>query len=109
MKTETQYSAEKADEEIFKNGEALAMTDLNKERMEDFVHLLRFKSGAKVDWSYAGGRVIIKFLGERAPVEAAFTELLPVLGALQAARTMREFPSLQVSDSDLEPNFCRLS
>lgn len=99
------YNNDEADIEIFKNGQPLAMIDLNKERMEDFIRVLRWKSGSHVDWSYFGGRAVIKYLGERTPVEAAFKELLPFLGMLQAARLLRDF-SWEVNT--IEPSFAWL-
>jgi hypothetical protein len=59
---------ERCDQEIFDKGTPFCMADACKHRAEIFVKRIAEVSKQRVDWHYAGGRVIVLCLGD---VEAA--------------------------------------
>ena len=70
---------------IFKKGTAVFITDLPAEDAESWVKEVAQASGQPVDWSYMGGRVVVKALGDLDRVKAAITALLSQHDWLQQA------------------------
>jgi len=66
------------DRDIFENGTPVFMThSIPSNAMERWVKLVAKKSGQRVDWSFTGGRAVVKALGDIAKVRAAIEALLP--------------------------------
>ena len=53
------------DKEIYEKGEHLySITQTNSDEIEDWVKLIRKKSGQRVDWHWFGGVACIRVLGD---------------------------------------------
>jgi len=66
------------DPDIFKNGKAVFMThSIPSNAMERWVKMVAEKSGQPVDWSFSGGRAVVKTTGDVMVVRAAIKALLP--------------------------------
>lgn len=68
-------SAADCDQEIFDKGETAGWIDACSYIAEQWVKHVAAESGQRVDWHYAGGRAVIRFIGDRAKVLAAMGAL----------------------------------
>lgn len=60
------------DGDIFSNGTAIFLThSIPSCAMEGWVQHVAKDSGQRVDWSFTGGRAIVRYLGDGAKVRAA--------------------------------------
>lgn len=60
------------DQDVRQNGKAVLMTHtFESEEIEDWVQLVAKESGQKVDWSWMGGRAVVRALGDLNKVYSA--------------------------------------
>ena len=72
--------SEACDKEIFENGVAVFVTyTVPDSEIERFVQAVAAVSQQRVDWSYFGGRAVVRCLGDVEAVVAAIKYLMPVL------------------------------
>lgn len=72
------------DQDIFNSGEAVcAIAGISSNRMETFIQRVARSTGERVDWHFAGGRAIIKVLGDAAKVRASILARAPDVTRLQ--------------------------
>ena len=65
-------SADRCDREIFERGTVIAIFQMPKVAMEALVAKVRgYLPNVRIDWHYAGGRALVKALGETIAVAAA--------------------------------------
>jgi len=65
-------SKDMCDPDVYQNGEPIYMTaDVSTEFLNRWVEKVAKSSKQKVDWSWGGGRAVIKFLGNRKSVLSA--------------------------------------
>lgn len=62
------------DPAVYKDGETILIVDMGSTDMEEWVVGVREASNQRVDWHYVGGRVVVRFLGDRARVETAIRQ-----------------------------------
>lgn len=98
-------NTDRCETEIYANGTVIYVTDLDAKRMEPFVVLLRHQSQQRVDWSYSGGRAVIKYIGDGERVRMALEALLPTLAVLQRERCRQEFKNLDPDDMKYPQGF----
>jgi hypothetical protein len=66
------------DLDIFKNGEVVFVTHtIRSNAMEDWVKKVAQESGQRVDWSFMGGRAVVKALGDIDRVKTVIQTLMP--------------------------------
>lgn len=64
-------------QDIYQRGTCVALAVGEAHRVEAWVARLRMQSLQPIDWHYAGGRAIIKCLGDVEAVRVAVRALLP--------------------------------
>jgi len=67
------------DREVYDNGEGIVVLDACMYRAEEWVQSVARESGQKVDWHYVGGRVLVKYIGDKEKVLEAIAKLTPDL------------------------------
>lgn len=68
------------DREVFNHGTAVFVTHtVPAKEIERFVKAAASLSGQRVDWSYYGGRAVIRCLGDASAVTESIKYLMPVL------------------------------
>lgn len=73
------------DAEVFQDGTVVLLTHgIRSNAMERWVKKLAEASGQRVDWHFAGGRAVVKALGDLPKVEAALSALKAEHDRLQA-------------------------
>jgi hypothetical protein len=76
---ETTMTAADCDKEIFEHGKTVGWIDACSYIAEEWVKSIAAESGQRVDWHRAGGRAVIRFIGDRDKVLAAIGKLEPEL------------------------------
>lgn len=72
------------DQEIYTSGATVFITHLiPSNAMDQWVKSVAEESNQKVDWHFAGGRAVVKALGDLHKVRAAILELIPEHNRLQ--------------------------
>lgn len=114
----------KCDPDVFERGEAVLMIHLGAEAMEAWVLLVRADlakrtnektngascsaSDTKVDWSYMGGRAIVKALGDDWAAFRSMRRHLPeLLTAQKAAESGRNIDLYEGPSYTFLGEFCR--
>jgi len=70
---------DKCDQEVFDQGDSVAVLDACMHVAEEWVQKVAKASGQKVDWHYSGGVANVLYLGDHARVLAAVERLRPEL------------------------------
>lgn len=65
--------------DVFKNGQSVAVLDACRHRAERFAQAVAKESGQSVDWHYSGGRANVLYIGDHAKVAAAVKKLTALL------------------------------
>lgn len=87
--------------DIFENGTAVFMThSIPSNAMEKWVKHVAEESGQRVDWTFAGGRAVVKAIGDIPRVVEAIKRLLPEHDALY-----REAVKRYGDDGDSPPRY----
>ena len=61
---------EKCSDDVFQNGKIIAIIfDVDEDVIETWVQGVAKNSGQKVDWFFAGGRIVVKALGDLEAVD----------------------------------------
>lgn len=77
-------TAPPCDPEIFYNGQVVLVTHtIPSNAMERWVKQVAELSGQRVDWSFFGGRAVVRALGDLERVKAAIQQLMPEHDHLQ--------------------------
>lgn len=71
--------AERCDPEVWELGKVIAVLDARTVHAEPWVQSVAKRSGQKVDWSYFGGRAVVRYVGDYYAVLRAIDELGPEL------------------------------
>jgi hypothetical protein len=68
------------DADVFSHGRAIFVTHtVPCAEIENWVRAVAKLSGQRVDWSYYGGRAVVRYLGSELAVREAIEYLLPIL------------------------------
>lgn len=66
------------DRDVFENGVAVFMTNsIPSNAMEGWVRLVALRSKQRVDWSFIGGRAVVRAIGDIPKVVESIKALLP--------------------------------
>jgi hypothetical protein len=72
------------DQDIFNNGEAVCViAGVSSNRMETFIQSVAVSTGERVDWHFAGGRAVVKVLGDATKVRESILARAPDVTRLQ--------------------------
>lgn len=72
------------DRDVFENGAVVLVThSISSNRMERWVQKVASNSGQRVDWSFCGGRAVVKAIGDICKVQQAIEALMPEHDQLQ--------------------------
>lgn len=63
-------ATDQCDNKVFERGQVILMIDAPKAEIENLCRAVTKATKCKVDWSYMGGRAIVRHLGDRAAVKA---------------------------------------
>ena len=84
MSNSSGYHPPPCDQDIFKNGEVMLITDtIPSKKVEPWVQLIAEMSGQRVDWHLYAGRIVVKGLGDMTKAYAAMEALMPLHDALR--------------------------
>lgn len=86
------FISERCRQDIYEEGTAVFVTaDPDAAGIEEWVSMVRERSGQPVDWHYVGGRGVVKALGDLGRVRSAVEALLPEHDRLGEERYERDF------------------
>lgn len=73
-------------EDVWKDGHSImVLSGPRSHTIEEWIATVEETCGQRVDWSQCGGRAHVQYLGDRALVEAALLEAMPLLYVAYAA------------------------
>ena len=87
--------SERSDNEVYEKGEAVALLTAPREVIEALCIGIAQITGARIDWSYFGGRAVVRCLGDAALVRSIFAMYMRPAASclLDSSATIMETPN----------------